>query len=73
MPEVVEKPELLRWAIDRSGLSTEDLLTKFPKLDAWKTGERRPTFRQLEQSFTRRVVFFPVIFTTSESRFPSRS
>ncbi len=49
MPTVVVKPELLRWAIDRSGLSMDELLTKFPKLDEWTTGDRLPTFRQLEQ------------------------
>lgn len=49
MPTVVVKPELLRWAIDRSGLSTDELLAKFPKLEEWKTGDRMPTFRQLEQ------------------------
>jgi Zn-dependent peptidase ImmA (M78 family) len=48
MPTVAVKPELIRWAIDRSGLSTEDLLGKFPKLEQWKSGERQPTFRQLE-------------------------
>jgi len=48
MPTVTVKPELIRWAIDRSGLPADDLLEKFPKLDEWKTGERQPTFRQLE-------------------------
>jgi Zn-dependent peptidase ImmA (M78 family) len=49
MPTVAVKPELLRWAITRSGLPTEDLLAKFPKLNEWTRGERLPTFRQLEQ------------------------
>jgi Zn-dependent peptidase ImmA (M78 family) len=48
MPTVTVKPELIRWAIDRCGLSADDLLKRFPKLDEWKTGEREPTFRQLE-------------------------
>ncbi|OHB66660.1 MAG: hypothetical protein A2V70_13415 [Planctomycetes bacterium RBG_13_63_9] len=48
MPTVSVKPELIRWAIDRSGLPADDLLKKFPKLDEWTTGERHPTFRQLE-------------------------
>jgi len=48
MPTVAVKPELIRWAIDRSGLPADDLLRRFPKLDEWKTGERQPTFRQLE-------------------------
>jgi Zn-dependent peptidase ImmA (M78 family) len=48
MRTVTVKPELIRWAIDRSGLPADHLLQKFPKLDEWKTGEQRPTFRQLE-------------------------
>ena len=48
MPTVAVKPELIRWAIDRSGLSTDALLAQFPKLEEWSRGERRPTFRQLE-------------------------
>jgi len=49
MPTVTVKPELIRWAIVRSGLSADDLARKFPKLDEWRTGERQPTFRQLEK------------------------
>ena len=42
------KPELIRWAIDRSGLPHEDLAKSFPRLDEWLRGERFPTFKQLE-------------------------
>lgn len=52
MPTVAVKPELIQWAINRSGLSTDELLVKFPKLSEWVRGERQPTFRQLE-SFAR--------------------
>src|SRR2546428_10288304 len=49
MPETVAvKPELIRWAIDRSRLPPDVLVEKFPRLEEWKTGEKRPTFRQLE-------------------------
>jgi len=49
MTEAVSvNPELIRWAIDRSGLAAEDLAKTFPKLDEWQRGERLPTFRQLE-------------------------
>ncbi len=48
MPTVAVKPELIQWAINRSGLSMEVLLDKFPKLAEWSRGERQPTFRQLE-------------------------
>lgn len=48
MPTVAVKPELIRWAIDRSGLPAEELQKKFPKLDEWQSGAKQPTFRQLE-------------------------
>ena len=62
MPTVAVKPELLRWAIDRSGLPTDVLLAKFPKLDEWKTGERQPTFRQLEQFARTTMTPFGTLF-----------
>lgn len=49
MPTVSVKPELIRWAIKRSGLPTEVLKKRFPKLEAWQTGDKQPTLRQLEQ------------------------
>jgi len=44
------KPELLRWAIDRSGLAEEELRAdaRLKKLDEWLSGDRKPTLRQLE-------------------------
>ena len=49
MPTVSVKPELIHWAAVRSGLPADDLVRKFPKLGEWRTGERQPTFRQLEK------------------------
>lgn len=62
MSTVAVKPELLRWAIDRSGLPTDVLLARFPKLDEWKTGERQPTFRQLEQFARTTMTPFGALF-----------
>lgn len=62
MTAVAVKPELLRWAIDRSGLSADELLAKFPKLEKWKTGERTPTFRQLEQFARTTMTPFGALF-----------
>jgi Zn-dependent peptidase ImmA (M78 family)/transcriptional regulator with XRE-family HTH domain len=42
------KPELLQWARERSGIEPEALAVRFPGLDAWERGERRPTLKQLE-------------------------
>jgi len=48
-PPVDVKPDLIHWAINRSGVPREELRKKFPKLDEWQSGDRQPTFRQLEQ------------------------
>jgi len=42
------KPELLRWACKRAGLSPADLRRKFPRIDDWERGEAKPTLKQLE-------------------------
>ena len=43
------KPELIRWAVERSRLSVEELEEIFPALDDWQRGERLPTYKQLER------------------------
>lgn len=48
MSKVVVKVEVLRWALDRSGIAIEDLESKFPKISDWITGRGQPTLRQLE-------------------------
>lgn len=48
MSRVAVKEEILRWAVDRSGRTFEDLRGRFPKIDDWATGENQPTLRQLE-------------------------
>jgi Zn-dependent peptidase ImmA (M78 family) len=42
------KPELLRWARERSMIEPEALAERFPRLDAWERGDVRPTLKQLE-------------------------
>jgi Zn-dependent peptidase ImmA (M78 family) len=49
MNNVTVKPEMLLWACKRSGLSIESLLNRFPKLELWRSGEVRPTLKQLEK------------------------
>ncbi len=62
MATVEVNPDLLRWAIDRSGLSMEKLYKKFPKLDAWLSKEKPPTFRQLESFARTTMTPFGVMF-----------
>lgn len=42
-------PELLRWAVRRSGWDEETVARRAPKLDAWLDGSERPTLKQLEK------------------------
>ena len=48
MSRVAIKESILRWSIDRAGLTPEKLQRKFPKIQQWFTGELQPTLRQLE-------------------------
>jgi len=44
--------QLLAWASERSRLSSDDLVAKFPKLDEWVAGTTLPTLKQLESFAT---------------------
>lgn len=48
MTRVAVKPELLRWARGRAGVSVDTLVRKFPKVNEWEREEVQPTLRQLE-------------------------
>ena len=48
------KPDMLRWAMNRAGLSTDDLYKKFSKIAQWAQGTVKPTLKQLE-SFAKAV------------------
>ena len=43
------KPELFRWARERAGIEPDALVRRFPKYREWESGEKQPTFKQLEQ------------------------
>jgi Zn-dependent peptidase ImmA (M78 family) len=55
MTRVHVKPELLRWACERSRIETSELNQRFAQLGAWEREEKDPTFNQLEAfaKFTR--------------------
>jgi len=40
---------LYAWASERSGLDSDELADKFPKLRQWESGDHHPTLKQLEQ------------------------
>lgn len=43
------RPELLRWARERAGLSPEVLARRIPQLQAWEQGQAQPTLKQIEK------------------------
>jgi hypothetical protein len=49
MTYVNVKPGLLRWALDRSGISLTTAALKFPALPAWLRGRGSPSLPQLER------------------------
>ena len=48
MTRVEVKPDLLRWARERSRMDEIALGLRFPRLSVWERGEQQPTFKQLE-------------------------
>lgn len=42
------KPELIRWAIERSGRSVGALAHFFPRIEQWMSEQTQPTLKQLE-------------------------
>jgi Zn-dependent peptidase ImmA (M78 family) len=49
MHRVTVNTDLIRWAVDRSGMDETALAGRFPKLPQWETGDVQPTFKQLEE------------------------
>jgi len=48
MSNTIVKPEMLCWACERAGRSVEDLRSRFPKIELWRSGDASPTLKQLE-------------------------
>lgn len=49
MPVAPVRPELLRWARERAGLTVAELVERFPRYERWESGEAQPTLNQLEE------------------------
>lgn len=62
MTRVQVKPELLRWACDRSRVPSLRLRHRFPKLSAWERGDEQPTVKQLEAFASATHVPFGFLF-----------
>jgi len=60
-------PDIITWAREHAGYSTEDafILKHFPKIDDWESGDKTPTYPQLEKLAEKlkvpvAVFYFPV-------------
>lgn len=51
---VAVAPEMLAWALERSGQDSQVLERTFPRLPQWRRGEAQPTIKQLE-TFARKT------------------
>lgn len=60
--KVAVNPQVLRWAIERSGLPVDALAKAFPKLAEWQSGEGEPTLKQLEELAKRTMTPFGCFF-----------
>lgn len=49
MTRVSVRPEMLRWACERSRIEPAELTRRIPQLAAWMQRERQPTLKQLEK------------------------
>jgi len=72
MSRVAVSKKLLDWALDRSGLTTDDLKDRFPRIGRWIAGEEHPTLRQLELLAKRTLTPLGFFFLEEppEERFP---
>lgn len=63
-------PEILRWAVERSGKDPGTLERRFPKLNAWLERESAPTLRQLEDFAAATYTPFGYFFLASPPEEP---
>jgi len=72
MSRVAIDKEVLRWAVDRSGLELDDLEQRFPRIRQWATGEKQPTLRQVESLAKATLTPLGFLFLTKppEERLP---
>jgi len=72
MSRVAVSKKIFDWALDRSGLTTDDLKDRFPRIGRWIAGEEHPTLRQLELLAKRTLTPLGFFFLEEppEERFP---
>lgn len=59
------KPNLLRWVIQRAGISEEKAIETFPLLNGWLFQEKQPTLNQLKKFAAKFYVPFGYLFMSN--------
>ena len=59
------QPNLLRWVIQRAGISEEKAIETFPLLNGWLSQEKQPTLNQLKNFAAKFYVPFGYLFMSN--------
>lgn len=62
---VTANRDIVKWALDWNNLTPGDLQSSFPKIDAWLSGEKEPTFKELERFAKRTHTIVPFFFSNT--------
>lgn len=63
-------PEIVEWALSRTGQLADDLVGEFPRIEGWLGGEGGPTFPQLERLAQRLCLPTAVFFSPQKPNLP---
>ena len=60
------QPDILRWAIQRAGVSEEKAIEAFPLLDSWLPQKKQPTLNQLKRFAVK--FYVPLVYLFMDNR-----
>jgi Zn-dependent peptidase ImmA (M78 family) len=58
-------PQALEWAVERSGVSRESIISTWPKFEQWVDGSWSPTIKQIRDFADRVHISVPALFSDS--------
>lgn len=58
-------PDIIKWAMEWNSLTPSTLRSSFPKIEKWLSGEKEPTFKELERFAKRTHTIVPFFFANS--------
>lgn len=57
--------DIIKWALEWNNLTPDDLQSSFPKINAWLSGDKEPSFKELEKFARKTHTIVPFFFTNS--------